>query len=255
MIVNSLNSLIITSSNSIFPNTTKKTGVWLETLATPYYILKDAGEYITIASPQGGRIPVDPKSQFIITASENSMRFQQDAQAMYHLSHSLPLNEVKVEDYDLVFVSGGYGCMWDLANNKELKQILENFNRQKKPMGLVGHGVVALVSLTKDNGESLIKGRKLTSFSNSEKESSPLNGKSIFLLESKLISLGALYSKGPDFASYVVADGNIITGQNPASSGETARQLLSLAHKKTKLRRSTRAGDMALAEDKTALNP
>lgn len=233
--MNSLNSLVITTSNSKLPNTTKKTGVWLETLATPYYILKEGGEYITIVSPQGGRIPLDPKSQFIITASENSVRFQQDAQAMYHLSHSLPLNEVNVEDYDLVFVAGGYGCMWDLTNNKELKQILEDFNRQKKPMGLVGHGVVALVSLTKDNGESLIKGRRLTSFSDSEEESAQLNEKPPFLLESKLISLGALYSKGCDFASYAVTDGNIITGQNPASSGETATQLLSLAHKENKI--------------------
>jgi len=234
--MNSLNSLIITTSNSKIPGTTKKTGVWLDTLAVPYYVLKDEGEYITIVSPQGGQIPVDPNSQFSIAVSESSTRFQQDPQAMYHLSHSLPFNEVNAEDFDLVFVAGGYGSMWDLVNNKELKQILEDFNRQKKPIGLVGHGVVALVSLTKDNGEPLIKRRKLTSFSNSEEKSAQLNGEPDFFLQSKLISLGAWYSKAPDFASYVVADDNIITGQNPASSGETARQLLSLAHKKTKLK-------------------
>ncbi|HJS52956.1 MAG TPA: DJ-1/PfpI family protein, partial [Chitinophagaceae bacterium] len=138
------------------PDTTKKTGVSLEALAATYYILKDGGEYITIVSPQGGQIPVDPNSQYTIAVPENSTRFQQDAQAMYHLSHSLPLNEVNVEDFDLVFVAGGYGSMWDLVDNIELKQILEDFNRQKKPIGLVGHGVAALVSLTKDNGESLI---------------------------------------------------------------------------------------------------
>ena len=227
---NSLNSLIIATSNNKLPNTTKKTGVWLETLAAPYYIFKNSGEYITIVSPQGGRIPLDPNNQFHIAESENSMRFLQDARAMYHLSHSLPLNEVNVNNFDFVFVAGGYGSMLDFVNNKDLKHILEDFNRQAKPIGLVDHGVVALVSLTKNNGESLIKGRKLTSFSNSEEESTQLNEKSSFLLESKLISLGALYSKGPDFASYVVADGNIITGQNPASSDETAKQVLSLAH-------------------------
>lgn len=235
--MNSLNSLIITTSTNKIPGTTKKTGVWLEALAVPYYILKDEGEYITIVSPQGGQIPVDPNSRFSIAASESSTRFQQDPQAMYHLSHSLPLNEVNAEDFDLVFVAGGYGSMWDLVNNKELKQMLEDFNRQKKPIGLAGHGVAALVSLTKDTRESLVKGRKLTSFSNSEEKSAQLNGEPDFFLQSKLISLGALYSKGPDFASYVVADGNIITGQNPASSGETARQLLSLAHKKTNLKK------------------
>lgn len=234
--MNSLNSLIITTSNSKIPGMRKKTGVWLEALAVPYYILKDGGEYITIVSPQGGQIPIDPNSQFSIAASESSTRFQQDPQAMYHLSHSLPFNEVNAEDFDLVFVAGGYGSMWDLVNNKELKQILEKFNRQKKPIGLVGHGVVALVSLTKDNGEPLVKGKKLTSFSNSEAKSAQLNGEPDFYLQSKLISLGAWYSKAPDFASYVVADDNIITGQNPASSGETARQLLSLARKNAKMR-------------------
>ena len=234
--MNSLNCLIITTSNSKIPGKRKKTGVWLEALAVPYYVLKDGGEYITIVSPQGGQIPVDPNSQFSLATSKSSARFQQDPQAMYHLSHSIPFNEVKAEDFDLVFVAGGYGSMWDLVNNKELRQILEQFNRPKNPIGLVGHGVVALVSLTKDNGEPLVKGRKLTSFSNSEEKSAQLNGEPDFFLQSKLVSLGALYSKGPDFASYVVADDNIITGQNPASSGETARQLLSLAHKKTKLK-------------------
>ena len=235
--MNSLNSLIITTSNGKLPGSTKQTGVWLEALAAPYYILRDGGEFITIVSSQGGRIPVDPNSQSAIAASKNLTRFQQDAQAMYHLSHSLPLSEVQAEGFDLVFVAGGYGSMWDLVKNKEVKQLLEDFNRQKKPIGLVGHGVAALVSLIKDNGESLIKGKRLTSFSNSEEESAQLKENPPFLLESKLKSLGALYSKGPDFASYVVADGNIITGQNPASSGETARQLLSLAHMKTKLRK------------------
>lgn len=234
--MNSLNTLIISTSNSKLPGTTKKTGVWLEGLAAAYYILRDGGEHITIVSPQGGQIPVDPNRQFSITTSESSTRFRQDPQAMYHLSHSLPFNEVNAEDFDLVFVAGGYGSMWDLVNNKGLKQMLENFNLQKKPIGLVGHGVVALVSLTKDNGESLVKGRRLTSFSNSEEKSAQLNGEPDFFLQSKLISLGAWYSKGPDFGAYVVADDNIITGQNPASSGETAKQLLSLAHKKTKLK-------------------
>jgi len=234
--MNSLNSLIITTSNSKIPGRRKKTGVWFEALAVPYYILKDGGESITIVSPQGGQIPIDPNSQFSIAASESSTRFQQDPQAMYHLSHSLPFNEVNAEDFDLVFVAGGYGSMWDLVNNKELKQLLEQFDRQKKPIGLVGHGVVALVSLTKDDGEPLVKGRRLTCFSNSEGKSAKLIGEPDFYLQSKLISLGAWYSKAPDFVSYVVADDNIITGQNPASSGETARQLLSLARENAKLR-------------------
>ena len=233
----SLKSLIITTSNNKLSNTANKTVVWLESLAAAYFILKDGGEYIKMVSPQGGQIPLDPNSDSTVAATESTVRFQQDSQAMYHFSHSLPLTEVKAEDFDLVFVAGGYGAMWDFVNNKRLKQILEDFNRQNKPIGLVGHGVVALISLTMNNGEPFVKGRKLTAFSNSEEELAGLNEKPPYLLESRLKSLGALYSKGPAFTSYVVADDNIITGQNPASSGETARQLLSLAHKKTKLRK------------------
>jgi putative intracellular protease/amidase len=232
----SLNSLIITTSNNKSANATNKTGVWLEALAAPYFILKDGGEVITIVSPHGGQIPLDPNSNSPTAATESTMRFQQDPQATYHFSHSLPINEVKAENFDLVFLAGGYGAMWDFANNKKLKQILEDFNRQDKPIGLVGHGVAALISLRLKNGEPLVKGKKLTAFSNSEEESSGLNERAPFSLESKLKSLGALYTRGPDFTSYVVADDNIITGQNPASSIQTARLVLMLARRKKKLR-------------------
>ena len=232
----SLNNLIITTSNNKVFNARIKTGVWLETLVAAYYILKDEGENITIVTSKGGQIPLDLISQDTVEVSADAIRFQEDSQAMYRMSHTLPLNEVKAKNFDLVFVPDDYGAMWDFVDNKKLKQILEDFNRQNKPIGLVGHGVAALISLTTDDGEPFVKGKKLTSFSNSEEDAIQLNDKSPFLLESKLISLGALYSKGPDFASYVVADENIITGQNPSSSDETAKQLLTLAHRKKKLR-------------------
>lgn len=231
----SLKSLIITTSNNKLSDTANKTGVWMEDLAAPYFILKDGGEYITIVSPKGGQIPLDPISNSAAAATENTIRFQHDPQAMYHFSHSLPIKEVKAEDFDLVFLSGGYGAMWDFPENKKLKKLLEDFSRQNKPIGLVGHAVAALVFLKKENGEPLVKGRKLTAFSNREEELAGLNEKPPFLLESKLISLGALYGKAVEFTNNVVVDGNIITGQNPASSVETAKLLLSLAHRKKKL--------------------
>jgi putative intracellular protease/amidase len=225
-----LRSLLITTSNDKLDGTTNKTGVWMEDIAAPYYVLKDGGEYITMASPLGGQIPIDPNSQSIAAATENTIRFQHDAQALYHFSHSLPLNEVKPQDFDLVFIAGGYGAMWDFPDNERLKQIVHHFNLLFRPIGLVGHAVVALVSLTTDSGEPFVKGRKLTAFSNSEEKSEMLKVVPPFSLESKLFSLGALYSKGPDFSSYVIVEENIITGQNPASSVETAKQTLSLAH-------------------------
>lgn len=226
----SLNSLIISPSNNKLDVPADKACDWLEALATAYFVLKDGGEYITIVSLHGGQIPLDGKIQSSGAATKNMERCRKDAQSVYHFSHSLPLNEVKAENFDLVFIAGGYGAMFDFVNNKNLNQILEDFNHQNKPIGLVGHGAAALVSLKTVNGEPLVKGRKLTAFSNSEEELDGLIDKLPFSLESKLVSLGALYSNGPAFASYVVIDGNIITGQNPASSLETARQLLSLAH-------------------------
>jgi putative intracellular protease/amidase len=228
----SLRSLIITTSNNKLADTGNKTGVWLEDLAAPYFILKDGGEYIMIASPKGGQIPLDPNSQSALGVTENTKRFNADSQAMYHFSHSLPLNEIREDDFDLVFLAGGYGAMWDFADNKYLKEILESFNNKNKPIGLVGHAAVALVPLITANGKPLVTGRKLTTFSNSEEASLRLNEKPPFLLETKLYSLGALISKGEDFKSHVVVDHNIVTGQNPASAIDTAKKLLLLAQSK-----------------------
>jgi putative intracellular protease/amidase len=228
----SLNCLIIISSYSKLDSNTNKTGVWVQDIAVPYFIFKDAGEVITVASPKGGEIFPDKISLSNAVASEASLRFQQDAQAMYHLTHSLPLHELKAKDFDLVFVVGGYECFWNFDVNDDFKKVLEDFEKQKKPIALVGYSVAALLELVTDGGKPFVKGRSLTCFSNSEERSAHLKDKPPFSLELKLVSLGALYSKGPDFSNHVVVDENIITGQNPASSAEAAKQILSYAHNK-----------------------
>jgi len=203
-----------------------KTGVWLEDLAAPYYVFRDAGEYITIASSKGGQVPLDPRWRPIGEETEDTKRFLVDSRAMYHCSHSLPLREVSADNFDLVFVAGGYGAMWDFPGNETMKHLLEGFIAQGKPIGLVGHAVAALVPLMTMNGDPLVKGRGITGFSNREEKLSALGETLPFLLETKLRSLGADYRAGTDFSSYVVVDGNIITGQNPGSAVETAIRLL-----------------------------
>jgi putative intracellular protease/amidase len=148
---------------------------------------------------------------------------------MYHLSHALPLNEVSADNFDLVFLVGGYGAMWDFPDNTRIKEILESFNRQHKPMGFTGHAAAALVALTTADGTALVKGRRLTAFSNSEEAAAGLHEALPFSLETKLTALGALFSRGADFRSYTVTDDNLITGQNPASAVTAALQLLQLA--------------------------
>jgi putative intracellular protease/amidase len=217
--------LLITTSHDRMGDTHASTGVWLEDLAEPYYIFKEACAEITIVSPKGGLIPIDPKSLSIVIITSSGKRFLKDVEAMESLSHSSTLEEIDANNFDLAFISGGPGAMWDLANNKLLKQLLEAFNNSKKLIGSVCHGVVALLSLQNNEGELLIKGKNLTGFSNIEEESAGLTKVVPFLLETQLTSLGALYSKGESHVSYLVTDGNLITGQNPASSAAVARKI------------------------------
>ncbi len=218
--------LFITTSHEKMGDTHYRTGVWLEELAAPYYIFTEAGFELTIASPAGGPVPLDPKSESIIMATQTTKRFLKDELAMNFLSHSLLLQEVNAEEFDAVFLPGGHGPMWDIADNEDVKQLLEAFNSEKKPLVAVCHGVVGLLTLQTENGELLIKDKHITGFSNSEEDSAGMTKIVPFLLETRLISLGALYSKGPNYVSHVVIDGNIITGQNPASSEGVAKKTI-----------------------------
>lgn len=231
----SLRSLIIATSHNNPEDLARSTGVWLEDFAAAYFMLKDGGEYITVASPAGGQIPTDPRSKYPGASTKNTLRFATDSQAMYHFAHSLPLNEIKPEYFDLLFLAGGYGAMWDFPADKNLQRIIKYFVHQNKPVGFVGHAAAALTLLTLENKEPFVKGRKLTAFSNSEELSIEPSGIFPFSLESALCSLGALYSKTTDFNSYVITDGNIITGQNPASTTEVAVQLLLVARARIKI--------------------
>jgi putative intracellular protease/amidase len=229
-----LKILLAATSHDKMGDSDRKTGVWLEEMATPYYIFKEAGAAVVIASPKGGRVPLDPQSQSIVAITRNAKRFLKDDEALNLLSHSVVPDDVKAADYDAVFLSGGHGAMWDFADNKILKQLLEEFIRENKPVGAVCHGVAGFTSLQNNKGESLIKGKRLTAFSNSEEQSAGLTTTVPFLLETRLVSLGALYSKGIDYLSYVVTDGNIVTGQNPASSEEAAKKIIILLQVKGK---------------------
>ena len=220
--------LLIATSHSRLGDTGRRTGVWLEELAAPYYVFKDAGAVVTLVSPGGGLVPLDPKSQSIIVATSAVKRFLKDNEAVDFLSHSILPVGVKPDDYDGVFIAGGHGAMWDLAGNDAVTRLLEDFNSAGKPIGAVCHGVVALLPMQNNKGEVLIKGRRVTGFSNSEEGSTGLAAVLPFLLETELVSLGAGYSKGVDYASYVIVDDNLITGQNPASSEEVAKKILLL---------------------------
>jgi putative intracellular protease/amidase len=226
--------LIVATSHEKLGDTNRKTGLWLQELAIPYYIFRESGAVITLVSPKGGRVPLDPKSESIIAASSTTKRFLKDPDAISMLLHSIPLGTQNAEGFDILFLPGGHGPMWDFPGNEYLKKLLEDFNRQDKLIGAVCHGVAGLLSPINSAGEPLVKGRQVTGFSNSEERASGLESVVPFLLESSLVALGAIYTKKPDFLSHLVIDGNIITGQNPASSMEVALKLLHCMKKSIK---------------------
>jgi len=218
--------LIVLTSHSELGNTGKKTGFWIEEFAAPYYTMADAGVDITIASPKGGQPPIDPKSDEAENQTPATERFHADAALKEKLSQSIVLSTVKESDYDAVFYPGGHGPLWDLANDSDSISLIETFHKNKKPVALVCHAPGALIHVKDENGDPLVKGKDVTGFSNTEEDAVQLTDVVPFLLEDEMVKLGANYSKGADWGSYVKKDGLLITGQNPGSSEETAKLLL-----------------------------
>jgi len=218
--------LIVLTSHSQLGNTNEKTGFWIDEFATPYYVLADGGATITIASPAGGQPPVDPKSEASDAQSAATQRFFKDMDAIDKAANSLKLSEVKTEDYDAVFYAGGHGPLWDLATDKSSIKLIEDFYNTQKPIAFVCHAPAALINVKAENGHPLVKGKKVTGFSNTEEEAGGLTKIVPFLLEDELKKLGAHYSKEADWSAYAQQDGLLITGQNPASSEAVAKLLL-----------------------------
>jgi len=218
--------LIVLTSHDALGTSGEKTGFWVEEFAAPYYVFADAGAAITIASPKGGQPPVDPKSEAVEAQTPDTQRFYKDNTAIDLVAHSLKLSEIDQANYDAVFYPGGHGPLWDLANDKDSIRLIEEFFNHQKPIAFVCHAPAALVNVKAKNGEPLVKGKHLTSFSNTEEEAVKLTKVVPFLLEDELTKHGAHYSKTKDWESYVKQDGLLITGQNPASSAAVAKLLL-----------------------------
>lgn len=218
--------LIVLTSHGELGNTGEKTGFWIEEFASPYYVLADAGAELTLASPKGGQPPVDPKSESADAQSSYTKRFYGDYDLIDKVAHTLKLNEINEAEYDAVFYPGGHGPLWDLATDVISIALIENFYKNNKPVAFVCHAPAALLKVKAPDGEPLVKGKEVTGFSDTEEEAVKLTKVVPFLLEDELKKLGALYSRGDDWSSYVKADGLLITGQNPASSEAVARLLL-----------------------------
>ncbi|MDY7579278.1 type 1 glutamine amidotransferase domain-containing protein [Herbaspirillum sp. RTI4] len=223
-----MNVLMVLTSHDKLGNTDHKTGFWLEEFAAPYYVLKDAGAKITLASPLGGQPPLDPKSDEPESQTDATRRFKEDAAAQSILAHTRPLAEMSVADFDGVFFPGGHGPLWDLAESKTSIALIEAMQAAGKPVATVCHAPGVLRHVKAPDGTPLVKGKHVTGFTNTEEEAVGLTKIVPFLVEDMLKENGGVYSKGPDWQSYVLTDGILITGQNPASSEEAAKALLKL---------------------------
>ena len=220
--------LMVLTSHDQLGDTGKKTGFWLEEFAAPYYVMKDAGAEITLASPKGGQPPLDPKSDEPDAQTEATDRFKADQTAQQLLASTTPLSHIDPADFDAVFYPGGHGPLWDLAEDRDSIALIEAFAAKDRPIGVVCHAPGVLRHVKGRDGQPLVKGRKVTGFTNSEEEAVGLTEVVPFLVEDMLQERGGLYEKGADWSVYVVTDGKLVTGQNPASSEEAAKALLKL---------------------------
>ena len=218
--------LIVLTSHNKLGDTGHDTGFWLEEFATPYYIFKDANVDLTLASPEGGQPPLDPKSDAPDFQTESTERFKGDSDAQAALANTLKLSDVSPEDFDAVFYPGGHGPLWDLAEDRNSIALIEDMYASRKPVAAVCHAPAVLRHTRTSDGSPLIQGKSVTGFSNSEEEACQLSSVGPFLLEDELSAKGAKDSKLDDWQDYAITDGNLITGQNPASSGSVAKAVL-----------------------------
>jgi putative intracellular protease/amidase len=219
--------LMVLTSHDQLGNTGRKTGFWLEEFAAPYFVFRDAGVQLTLASPKGGQPPVDPKSDLPENQTEAMARFKQDKTAQSDLAKTVKLADVKSEDFDTVFYVGGHGPMWDLAESSVSIALLESFYNSGKPIALVCHSPGVLRHV-KYKGEPLVKGKRVTGFTNGEEEEVQLTHVVPFLVEDELLRLGGIFEKVADWQPFSIVDGRLITGQNPASSTSAAQNLIHL---------------------------
>ena len=223
--------LMVLTSHDQLGNTGRKTGFWLEEFAAPYFVFKDAGADLTLASPKGGQPPIDPKSDLPENQTSAMARFKKDQEAQKALAHTLKLADMKSEDFDTIFYVGGHGPMWDLVDNPDSIALIESFYNSGKPVAAVCHSP-AVFHRVMYKGTLLVKGKRVTGFTNGEEEAVQLTKVVPFLVEDELKRIGGRYEKAADWQSFAVVDDRLITGQNPASSTAAAQALLSLLSRK-----------------------
>jgi putative intracellular protease/amidase len=219
--------LMVLTSHDQLGDTGRKTGLWLEEFAAPYFVFRDAGVKLTLASPKGGQPPIDPKSDLPGEQTPAMTRFKQDEEAQKELSQTVKLSDMKSEDFDTIFYVGGHGPMWDIVDSPDAIALIESFYNAGKPVAAVCHSA-GIFHRVMSQGEPLVKGKRVTGFTNGEEAAVNLTHVVPFLVEDELKRIGGIYEKAADWAPFAVVDGRVLTGQNPASSTAAAKAMLEL---------------------------
>lgn len=220
--------LMVLTSHDKLGDTGNKTGFWLEEFAAPYYVFKDAGAEITLASPKGAQPPLDPSSDTDDAQTDATQRFKEDDKAQNALANTEILSTISASGFDAIFYPGGHGPLWDLAEDGDSKALIESFAASDRPIGAVCHAPAVFQHTVTADGKPFVSGKTVTGFTNSEEDTAGLSDVVPFLVEDMLRANGGDYKKGEDWGSFIVVDGKLVTGQNPASSEEAARKLLAL---------------------------
>ncbi|WP_100638800.1 type 1 glutamine amidotransferase domain-containing protein [Marinobacter salexigens] len=220
--------LMVLTSHDEMGDSGRKTGFWLEEFAAPYYVFKDAGVDITLATPKGGQPPIDPSSDSLEAQTDDTRRFKSDVETQKHLATTVKLSDMTEAGFDAIFYPGGHGPLWDLAEDADSKRLIEAFAAADLPIGAVCHAPAVFRHTQGTDGKPLVSGRRVTGFTNTEEEAVGLTNVVPFLVEDMLKANGGNYAKGADWASFVLRDGKLVTGQNPASSAATAHEILAL---------------------------
>lgn len=223
-----MNILMVLTSHDNLGDTGRKTGFWLEEFAAPYFVFKDAGADVTLASPKGGQPPLDPASDTDDARTSATRRFRDDASAQDALATTATLSDIDADAFDAVFYPGGHGPLWDLAEDGSSRALIERFAARDRPVGAVCHAPAAFRHTRGADGKPLVAGRMVTGFTNTEEAATGLTDILPFLVEDMLKANGGRFARGDDWGSFVVVDGKLVTGQNPASSTDAAHKLLAL---------------------------
>lgn len=220
--------LMVLTSHDTLGDTGRKTGFWLEEFAAPYYVFKDAGAEITLASPRGGQPPLDPTSDAQDAQTDATRRFKDDPAAQDALAHTDKLAILNTDGFDGIFYPGGHGPLWDLSKDSDSKRLIEAFAAADRPIGAVCHAPAVFKETKGPDGKPLVQDKRVTGFTNSEEEAAGLTDVVPFLVEDMLKQNGASYHRGDDWQPFVLTDGKLVTGQNPASSEDAAKAMLDL---------------------------